>query len=274
MSDEKREKLREYLRNNRPKNSVNLGNSSDNKEISNKNLENDLNLDNSNLENSQISSNKNSNQRDYDKEPLIVKNYSPLLTFIFCLIASIIAIFVILLYKDNFYHIAIFTSITLCSFFRIANNKNNFRIVITNSQIKYIANSKTEKIIFVNNIKNIKWCIPTDAHLVEINKGVSKIIIYGGILVMIVLFIFKTFVALFILTIPIYSYFINTSFYFILNKKYSFKFYNGLIIYDKDDNMIDFLPNSNDYKEIKKYFLAKKGINLDFIDTKFIPLEF
>ena len=38
--------------------------------------------------------------------------------------------------------------------------------------------------------------------------------------------------------------------------------------------MIDFLPNSNDYKEIKKYFLAKKGINLDFIDTKFIPLEF
>lgn len=225
------------------------------------------------MNNSQISNNK-INKRDYDKEPLIVKNYSPLLTFIFCLIASIIAIFVILLYKDNFYHIAIFTSITLCSFLRIANNKNNFRIVITNSQIKYIANSKTEKIIFVNNIKNIKWCIPTDAHLVEINKGVSKIIIYGGILVMIVLFIFKIFVALFILTIPIYSYFINTSFYFILNKKFSFKFYTGLIIYGKDDDMIDFLPKISDYKKIKKYFLAKKGINLDFIDTKFIPLEF
>ncbi len=270
MSDDKREKLREYLRNNRPKNRANLGNNSDNKEKSNKNLKNESNLDSS-----QISNNKtNSNQRDYDKEPLIVKNYSPLLTFIFCLIASIIAIFVILLYKDNFYHIAIFTSITLCSFLRIANNKNNFRIVITNSQIKYIANSKTEKIIFVNNIKNIKWCIPTDAHLVEINKGVSKIIIYGGILVMIVLFIFKTFVALFILTVPIYSYFINTSFYFILNKKFSFKFYTGLIIYGKDDDMIDFLPNFNDYKKIKKYFLAKKGINLDFIDTKFIPLEF
>ena len=153
MSDDKREKLREYLRNNRPKNRVNLGNSS--YENSNNELDGLNSDENLNSDNSQISSSKNSNQRDYDKEPLIVKNYSPLLTFIFCLIASIIAIFVILLYKDNFYHIAIFTSITLCSFLRIANNKNNFRIVITNSQIKYIANSKTEKIIFVNNIKTL-----------------------------------------------------------------------------------------------------------------------
>ena len=84
MSDDKREKLREYLRNNRPKNSVNLGNSSNDKKISNKNLENDLNLNypnlnnNSNLDNSQISNNKiNSNKRDYDKEPLFIKNHNP-----------------------------------------------------------------------------------------------------------------------------------------------------------------------------------------------------
>ena len=83
MSDDKREKLREYLRNNRPKNSVNLGNSSNDKKISNKNLENDLNLNypnlnnNSNLDNSQISNNKiNSNKRDYDKEPLIIRYYN------------------------------------------------------------------------------------------------------------------------------------------------------------------------------------------------------
>ena len=108
MSDDKREKLREYLRNNRPRNSVNLGNSSDNKEIPNKNLKKDLNLDNSNLnndsnlDNSQISSSKNSNQRDYDKEPLIVKNYSVLLVFIICLMGVIlIAIFTI--YNDQRY---------------------------------------------------------------------------------------------------------------------------------------------------------------------------
>ena len=53
MSDDKREKLREYLRNNQLKNRANLGNSSNNKEIPNKSLENNLNLDNS-----QISDNK------------------------------------------------------------------------------------------------------------------------------------------------------------------------------------------------------------------------
>ena len=92
MSDDKREKLREYLRNNRPKNSVNLGNSYDDKENSNKNLEKDLNSDNlnlnnnSDLDNSQIPNNKtNSNKRDYDKEPLIIKNYNSanLLSYIF-----------------------------------------------------------------------------------------------------------------------------------------------------------------------------------------------
>ncbi|MCZ6162450.1 hypothetical protein O6B92_08935, partial [Campylobacter ureolyticus] len=72
MDDDKREKLREYLRNNRPKNKINLNYSSNNKENSNKNLEN-----NSNLDNSQISDNKtNFNKRDYDKDPLILKDYT------------------------------------------------------------------------------------------------------------------------------------------------------------------------------------------------------
>ena len=66
MSDDKREELREYLGNNRPKNRVNLGNNSNNKENSNKNLKNNLNLDNE----------TNSSKRDYDKEPLILKDYT------------------------------------------------------------------------------------------------------------------------------------------------------------------------------------------------------
>ena len=77
MSDDKREKLREYLRNNRPKNNINLGNNSDNKKNSNKNLEKDSNLDNSNLNNFQnLSSKTKPNKRDYDKEPLIIRDYN------------------------------------------------------------------------------------------------------------------------------------------------------------------------------------------------------
>lgn len=71
MSDYKREKLREYLINNKYKSKINLDNNSDNKEKSNKSLENDLNFDNSNLSNK-----TNSNKRDYEKEPIILKNYN------------------------------------------------------------------------------------------------------------------------------------------------------------------------------------------------------
>lgn len=86
MDDDKREKLREYLINNKYKSKINLGNNYDKKENSNKNLENDLNFDNSNLNNK-----TNSNKRDYEKEPIILKNYNAgnllsyfLITMIFC----------------------------------------------------------------------------------------------------------------------------------------------------------------------------------------------
>ena len=113
MSDDKREKLREYLRNNRPKNRVNLGNIGPNdKENSNKNLEKDLNFDNSNLNNSQnLPSKTKPKKRDYDKEPLIVKNYSVLLVFIICLMGVIlIAIFTI--YNDQRYFYLVIKSQT------------------------------------------------------------------------------------------------------------------------------------------------------------------
>ncbi|MCZ6160550.1 hypothetical protein [Campylobacter ureolyticus] len=100
MEEDKREKLREYLRNNRPKSKINLGNNSDNKENSNKNLEDDLNLNNSNLDNdsnldnSQISDNKiNSNKRDYDKEPIIIKSLGATGIYFYAILVAIAMFF-------------------------------------------------------------------------------------------------------------------------------------------------------------------------------------
>lgn len=94
MSDEKREKLREYLRNNRPKSKINLGNNSDNKKNSNKNLEKDSNLDNSNLNNFQnLSSKTKPNKRDYDKEPLIIRDYNMHETAFFAVILLLFFLF-------------------------------------------------------------------------------------------------------------------------------------------------------------------------------------
>ena len=276
MEEDKREKLREYLRNNRPKNRANLGNSSNNKENSNKNLENDLNLNNDlNSDNSQISSNKNSNQRDYDKEPLIVKNYSVLLVFIICLMGAIlIAIFTI--YNDQrYFYLVIGIFICIESSSRLFSNKNSFYVVLNEGSIQYLVNNKLEKEIITKEIKHIKNCFADEAHLIKVNKKFARFIILAIIsFLTYCLCVGDFFIASVPLIIFMFTFAVKFIFEIFINKKYSFKFYTGLIIYGKDDDMIDFLPKISDYKKIKKYFLAKKGINLDFIDTKFIPLEF
>ena len=86
-----KEKLREYLRNNRLRDKENLDNAgSINEENYTKSLKNNLNSDVLNLnndsnsktlkdssDNSQISNNKiNSDKRDYDKDPIVIKDYS------------------------------------------------------------------------------------------------------------------------------------------------------------------------------------------------------
>ena len=125
MSDDKREKLREYLRNNRPRNNINLGNDS------NKNLDN---LNNSSVlkdqNSAQISNSKtNSNKRDYDKEPLFIKNHNPDVSSFrgFCfLVLVFISLFIVDIPTDrkifNF-----FAAIILAS--RLATDPNKGKII-------------------------------------------------------------------------------------------------------------------------------------------------
>ncbi|MCR8699974.1 hypothetical protein CUREO4125_06230 [Campylobacter ureolyticus] len=141
MSDDKREKLIEYLRNNRPKNRANLGNNP--YENSNNELD-DLNSDeNLNLDNSQISGNKNSNQRDYDKEPLIVKNYDPFLCsqmpLLFILFINSVFLFEnkFLLYFCILLSIVTLSVILYC-YFTIFNN---YEIKIYKTKIDFLKNN-------------------------------------------------------------------------------------------------------------------------------------
>ncbi|MCZ6106003.1 hypothetical protein [Campylobacter ureolyticus] len=162
MSDDKREKLRECLRKNRPKNRVNLGNSSDNKI-----LENELNLDNF-----QISDNKtNLDKRDYDKEPLIIKNYNSANLLSYILISFIIySIFIKFLYNFGLidlsyygrtyltYHenltfiVYIFLEFLAAIYFYHIKEKD---IIINNSYITYFGNNNSKGLdIEILNEKN------------------------------------------------------------------------------------------------------------------------
>ena len=151
MDDDKREKLREYLRNNRPKNKIDLNNNSDNKENSNKNLENDLNLDNSQISNN----NTNSNKRDYDKNPIIINDYSNFFTGtqrLFALMFGIAFCSTFIGFPEAIiiFPIIVFPSIVLEYYFSI--KKSNYTICLKNNKILFLIDNNIERIIDTNEI--------------------------------------------------------------------------------------------------------------------------
>ena len=280
MSDEKREKLREYLRNNRPKNRVNLGNSSDNKENSNKNLEKDLNLDNlnlnndSNLNNSQISDNKiNSNKRDYDKEPIIMKDYKPTILFFcyFFLIISSIPATVIYNYDLN--KILVFY-ITLY----ITTLKFNYIDYMFNSKITIIFKNN---LIAMNNHENEILKIPVN-EIFAINKtpdmrrflikNISRnLILISFVLVAIFFIIFSIDKFLIAILALYFIYFFPKNLIQVLHGGFrSIRFFDCLGIYSVDGAFINiFIYSEKQYGEIKEYFLIQKNKNIDKLEKHF-----
>ncbi|MCZ6168554.1 hypothetical protein [Campylobacter ureolyticus] len=273
MSDDKREKLREYLRNNRPKNRVNLGNSSNNKENSNKNLEDDLisynsNLNNdSNLDNYQNLSNKaKPKKRDYDKEPLIIRDYNmhetaffavtiPVLLFV-NFISNGISVFFI---PKNI----IFMFITLEIFLELLKHPYKTSIFY-DSKIVYKKGSDTALEINLSDIVGVYKTAMCNENF-QTQKFISKkLFIFAAVLVglVMIIFDFNTFIFFFGW---IFAIFFGGKFIFfvLLNKKIGFKIYTSYLI-KTEKNIINFLPKESYDIEIKRYFFDKlKYIKFD-----------
>ncbi len=268
MDHEKREKLREYLRNNRPKNRINLGNNSDNKEKSNKNLEDDLNLDNSQILNNKI------NFRDYDKEPLIVKNYLKFVNIIlifvyfFLLFLFLIFIGVETRYRSGGIGIGMFTGLSYVLF--QPYDKNLTLIIFNNQFIKYQINNEWKK-IKISDIKEInKNCSNSylDLHKIKISNSllIASIVLFFSTCILV-----KDYKTAFVIVIlPVISYFLARFilFAFINKTIFGYKVFNSVAIYkkqnflSKDENYINILPNKKNLKEIEIYFVNKLNINL------------
>ena len=262
MDDDKREKLREYLRNNRPKNRVNLGNSSNNKENSNKNLENDLNLDNE----------TNSNKRDYDKEPLILKDYTNymeahnIFNVMLCFVSSFICLGTCETYVDIF--------------------KTSFLLFCIYS-ILFYENSKLVR-EFIVKTKPKKYAID-DIDKIEFDSFLYAIKMYGKriglpiLLFAIVFAIIKSDKEIFLTIISIFFILVLTIFYDVLVRMFLYRKSNGnlenflkysqklqidigwirniRIVTRKGISLFYF--NEEDYKKIKEYISIVYDKNLD-----------
>ena len=196
MSDDKREKLREYLRNNRSKSKINLGNNSNNKEK--KNLENDLNLDNnsnsdenSNSDNSQISNNKiNSNKRDYDKEPIVIENNVILVNFIALIIGIFFIIAIFLFFKLHETTNSSFGSFSgLVAILVAFLNRQSSKIIFKNKSIQFI-DADHEKEIKINKYLKIFQTSDTRTNLLEKDEYLFSIVM--------IIVIFRAFITILI----------------------------------------------------------------------------
>ena len=261
LSDDKREKLREYLRNNRPKNSVNLGNSSDNKENSNKNLENDLNLNNI-----QISNTRGRNNliiRDYiytEYGYLSIFTVVPVLLFLFAVVS---------IYQGRFLYalISAMVSLPLLTLLMI-NRKTSaqtkkFLFELNSVCVRQIQNNKTIKQIKLKNIQkirksnDIRWDYNQKTNIFEIIIFLIWIClgtligeIYLGLMV-IGLFIF----------IVIFTK-------LILHIKYggfsSLMYFDQIVIYGTFGEIINiFVATEEEYKTLRVYFLDRLNLDID-----------
>ena len=274
MSDEKREKLREYLRNNRPKNRANLGNSSNNKEDFNKNLEDDLNLDNSNLDNSQNLSNKaKPKKRDYDKEPIIIENNVILVNFIALIIGIFFIIAIFLFFKLHETTNSSFGSFSgLVAILVAFLNRQSSKIIFKNKSIKFI-DADHEKEIKINKYLKIFQTFDTRTNFLEKDEYLFSIV-----MIIVIFWAFITilidgikgflFVVFFICMIYTILFLPSLIFQTLKNKSIkNLKFYGNILVwsfkYGNKDEYINMLPNYAQRIEIREYFLEKIGIDID-----------
>ncbi|MCR8685520.1 hypothetical protein [Campylobacter ureolyticus] len=277
MDDDKREKLREYLRNNKPKSKINLGNNSNNKENSNKNLENDLNSDNLNLNNNsdldnfQISNNKtNSNKRDYDKEPLFIKNHNPDVSSFrgFCfLVLVFISLFIVDIPTDrkifNFFAVIILAS-------RLATDPNKGKITeFKNDKIVCYKESFQKEIKISSKLK-IKKTVQMFYGFYNDNLGNFKqnipffIVLFCFSLIFIQIFIENLYLFILIF-IGIISLFFLPSILMHLKRDKDIPdlIFDNIVVDDGENKTSILVMSLDEYLAIRKYFLDIILIDLD-----------
>ncbi|MCZ6106009.1 hypothetical protein [Campylobacter ureolyticus] len=267
MSDEKREKLREYLRNNKPKSKINLGNNpyeNTNNELDGLNSDENLNLNNSQISNNKI------NKRDYDKEPLFIKNHNPDVSSFrgFCfLVLVFISLFIVDIPTDrkifNF-----FAAIILAS--RLATDQNKGKIIeFKNDKIVCYKESFQKEIKISSKLK-IKKTVQMFYGFYNYNLGNFKqnipffIVLFCFSLIFIQIFIENLYLFILIF-IGIISLFFLPSILMHLKRDKDIPdlIFDNIVVDDGENKTSILVMSLDEYLAIRKYFLDIILIDLD-----------
>ncbi|WP_297576406.1 hypothetical protein [uncultured Campylobacter sp.] len=233
--------------------------------------EKDLNLDNS-----QISSNNtNSNKRDYDKNPIIIKDNNLNLFFT----SSVICIVLVYLTWDFFEHEESFLNISIVAmiaggayFSKYFQSANSRFICLNNSSIIYL-NPINE--IKLKNIKNIKrtFSIKYERYGSIFYNKIAIVFIFLSLFVvffhMLILNDFKK--MFFIFSGLLFCIFMPKILFHLKNggSIFEYKIFDAIVVSD-GDKFVNILPNNKKERNLlRKYFLDKKKIDIEKANITF-----
>lgn len=228
--------------------------------------------------------NKNKNLRDYDKEPIIIKDElsnAKLLSIIFlvlCIIALVVRKLFFSQYDMSYSNSG---SLFITPFLAYMALKNTIRNFEKNTQIYFYNNyivkkleNGVEKRILISEIKDITKSVSSMLPNGFISEKAEKaILIYCGLFFVFVLalIIYRSEFKILIF-ISLFTFVVLYLPQLIIHRKYSGlknSFYDVLWLQDKDGKFFNFMISSDkQYNDIKGYLLAKTGKSLDKADKK------
>lgn len=212
----------------------------------------------------------NPNCRDYDKNPLIIKDYKSQanLISIFLMVLAFIMLCIARPEKVNAFTIMSLT--VAIPYIMKFLGKNYF--ILQNKTISQIKNDKSFNFIQVKDIKNVKFSV-------DFRDGNEKIPLAAKILLLIII---STYIyAIFAFNEPIILFFIFAliAVFYAIPKiithtinggKINDSIYDCLTIYDKNEKIMNIMICSDkEFNEFKKYFLENVKLNISNAKTSF-----
>ena len=255
----------------------NLNNSNGNLN-SDKNSNNNSNFNSDKNINSKInptqSINKNNNQRDYDKEPIVIKDQLFKIKFLSTILIVIVAILGLLFIDiENNRKIFLIFLLAIQQHRMYKNYKRNTKIIFYNRRIEKWQDGKVTCKLNNMDIKKILKTIDSTLPYSEFDLASAKVEKWFFGIYFLILFIFFTmkfiifapfflFVVILILFLPQFIFHKYNEYKFMSNRNINY-LYDILFIQAWQGNFLN-----SEYLELRKYFMQLTNINLDEVETQ------
>jgi hypothetical protein len=201
-------------------------------------------------------------KRDYDKEPIVIKDYNSLFLCLY-MVSFMPLLIIIVIYnpynveKDNlFRNLLIIVPLIIypyvSAYFRA---KGKRKIVLENKCIRFLHENILIEKINISDISEIKKTYSDIYHKTQYPNMIGRI---GWFISIPLMFYFLGYFALIIFPgLYVYMIFLKYVFHKIKDKSYKSRLYDSIIIY-QGENFINILPvTEKDHEEVRNYFFVQ-----------------